>query len=103
MTTTVNTAMLLSMAIGTVLPILVGLVTKEVTSAGTKAVLLAALSALTAFLTQWLDAVNSANADWDWGTALLTCLATWITAVAIHFGFWKPTGGTDAAQRSLVK
>jgi hypothetical protein len=98
METTINTVQVLSMVVGTLLPILVGLITKTVTHASTKALLLAFLSAVSGFVTEF---VNSSNFQWD--QALLTWLMTFVVAVATHYGFWKPLGATDKAQSVGVK
>ena len=63
----------LQFAIAVLLPLLVGLVTKHTTSSGTKAVLLLALSAVSAILTGWAAAAE-ANVAFDLGTAALTAL-----------------------------
>lgn len=79
------------------LPLLVGLVTTHVTSSGTKAVLLLALSAITAILTQWLASAD-VEAPFDLGTALLAAVGTFVVGVAVQFGLWRPVGATDAIQ-----
>ena len=58
---------IVSLLVGTVLPILVGIVTTRATDGWVEAVLLAALSAVSGFLSEWLVALNSA-ADSDWGS-----------------------------------
>lgn len=90
----------LSLLIGTVLPILVGAVTTRSTDAGVKAVLLAFLSALSGFGTELLAALNS-SATFDWGTAALTWLATFVTATAVHFGLLKPAGISRFVQEQV--
>lgn len=92
----------LTLAVGTVLPILVGLVTKASWGAGVRAVLLAALSALGGVGSSALDAAN-AGQSWDWKMATITASNVWLIAVAAHFGIWKPTGVSAAAKNSLVK
>jgi len=91
----------LQFVIAILLPLLVGLVTKEVTSSGIKAVLLVALSALTAFCTSWLNAAQQ-NMSFDLGAALFAFLATFLVGVAVQFGFWKPVGATALVQNTLV-
>lgn len=91
-----STVQVASVLIGTLLPILVGLVTSRVTSSRTKALLLAGLSALTGFLTEY---VNSDNFVWQ--QAFLTAVVTFVTAVAAHYGLWRPTGASAAAQRAF--
>lgn len=92
----------LGLLMSVVLPILVGLVTKTVTSASTKAVLLMFLSALNGILTEYINVLANGN-GYDWSTALYTWGGSFAIAVAVHFGFWKPTGATAWAQRNMVK
>lgn len=92
---------LISLAIAVLLPLLVGLVTKRSTSAGTKAVLLLAFAAIKTFLEGWLQAADSA-VDFAFVPAAIAVFVNFALAVVTHFGLWKPTGATDAAQRSLV-
>lgn len=100
---TLDTAGLLSMVIGLLLPVLVGLVTTRVTSGGAKATLLAGLAAISGFVTTWLAAVNSNDLSWRWQDAIFVALLTWGTAVATHFGFLIPTGLKAKAQDALIK
>ena len=83
-----------------VLPLLVGLVTTRVTSSRVKAILLAAFSVITAMLTSLL-AANEAGVAYDLGAGLIAALGTFIVAVAMHFGIWKPTGATDVVQETF--
>lgn len=89
----------LGLLISVVLPVLVGLVTTRVTSAGTKAVLLLALSTANGLLVEIADP----SAGFDLGTAAILALVTFGTGVLAHFGLWKPTGLAGKAQDSLVK
>lgn len=84
----------ISLIVGTVLPVAVGVVTKSTTSAGLKAILLAAFSCASGFLSEW----GEAGDGFMWSTALFTWGATFVTAVAMHFGVWKPTGVAAKAQ-----
>lgn len=84
-----------------ILPLAVGLVTTRVTASGTKAVLLAALSLVTALLTELL-AANAEGVAYDLGSGLLSGLGTFIVAVALHFGLWKPTGASAAVQATFA-
>lgn len=92
-----NTVQVASLLVGVFIPILVGLVTKRVTAASTKALLLAGLSAVSGFFTEY---INSANFHWQ--QALLTTIVTFVIAVATHYGLWVPTGVTAKAQATLV-
>lgn len=82
--------------IGVVLPLIIGLVTKQYTSATVKSLLLLAASALTAFITEW---ANSSNFVWQ--QALLTLILTFGTGVVAHLGLWRPTGVTAKAQAAF--
>jgi small basic protein len=78
----------ISFLVGIVLPLLVGLVTTRVTNSGAQAVLLAALAAVSGFLSELL------SDTFDLKAALLTWIGTFLVAVGTHYGFWKPTGTT---------
>lgn len=92
--TTLAAAQVLSLLVGIILPILVGIVTKTTTHAGAKAVLLALLSAVSGLLSEYMAGGDGFN----WATAAITWLGTFLVAVATHFGFWKPTGISGAVQ-----
>jgi hypothetical protein len=91
-------AEIIGLLVTLVLPILVGLVTTRVTSAGKKAVLLLALTAVTGFLVE----LGNAGPDYNVANGVFYTVVGFITAVAVHFGFLKPTGVSGAAQDSLV-
>lgn len=93
---------LLSLVLTLLLPLLVGLMTKQSWSSGLKAVLLLVLSAVKAFVEAWLDAANS-GAEFLWTAVAISVVTNFVIAVVVHFGLWKPTGASDAAQRSGVK
>lgn len=97
-----DTAQILSLVVGIVLPLLVGFVTKESWSGGVKAVTLAFLSAASGFLTEALAVVNAGTA-FDWQATLVAVLGTFLVAVGLHVGIWKPLGATAAVQRAGVK
>lgn len=81
-----------------VLPILVGLVTTRVTSAGKKAVLLLALTAINGFLVE----LGNAGPGYNVANGVFYTVIGFVTAVAMHFGFLKPTGVSGKAQDSLI-
>jgi hypothetical protein len=76
-----------TLLVSTILPILVGIVTKKVTHSGIKATLLALLSAAT-------GAINSAvNNDGILSKeTLFAAFIAWVIAVATYYGFLVPTG-----------
>jgi hypothetical protein len=99
---TLNTAGLLALVIQFVLPLLVGLVTKRSMSPGIKAVLLLALTAVTQFVTAWLDAVTN-TAHFGWQPIVFNIVVGFVISVAAHFGLWAPTGTTDKVQDAGIK
>lgn len=92
--------LIVGMVVSVVLPLVVGLVTKTVTNSGTKAVILAALAALTGLLTELGNAL-SAGTTYNLGMGLVFALAAFLVAVGMHFGIYKPTGASTAAQKAL--
>lgn len=88
-------ALLVSTLLGTVLPILVGLVTKLNAASWVKGVSLLFLSAVTGLIS------TSTTLD---GTAvfskesLILALIAWVTAVATYFGLLKPAEVTAVVQ-----
>lgn len=90
--------LLLTLLAGTVLPLLVGLVTTRETDPNRKALLLAALSVLIPLASELAQALTTAT-PYDLGQALFAALATFLVAVGMHFGLWKPTGASASAQR----
>lgn len=91
-------AQYLSALIGVVLPILVGLVTKYSTAPKVRAILLLALSLVSAFLTEMLR-----DANFNWQQAAFGALLTFVIGVATQYGLWAPTGVSRAAKLALVK
>lgn len=95
---TLDASLIIQLLVSTVLPLLVGLVTKTVTSPGVKAVLLAAFALVTSLLVELGDAIT-AGTTYDLGQGLLLALPTFLVAVGLHYGIWKPVGASEAAQR----
>lgn len=90
--------LLIGLLVSTVLPLLVGLVTKTVTDPGIKAILLAVLAAATGLLSE-LGAAWASGSVYDLGTGLLAALGAFLVAVGLHYGIYKPTGASAALQR----
>lgn len=84
-------AQYLALLIGTVIPVLVGLITFHTTSAKAKALVNLAAVALTGFLTEWFTAMSTA-ANFDWQQALVGVAVAFIASVGTLYGFYKPTG-----------
>lgn len=89
--------LVLGLLLSVIIPLLVGLVTKKTTDSGLKAVLLAILAAVTGLLTELLRAVE-ANVPYDLGVGLLMAIGALVTAIALHYGLWKPTGASERVQ-----
>lgn len=94
-----DTAQVLTLVIGTVLPLLAGLLTRANASAGVRALVLLVLAAISSFLTAWLDAVNN-NTALDIGATLLAVLGTFLVGVGTHFGLWRALGASEAVKRT---
>lgn len=89
--------LIIQLLVSTVLPLLVGLVTKTVTRGGVKAVLLALFSLISALLTELAAAITQ-GVTYDLGKGLLLALPTFLIAVGLHYGLWKPVGASKKAQ-----
>lgn len=94
-----DTAQMLSLIIGTVLPLLAGLITRWNASAGARALTLLVLAALSSFLTELYNAVTT-SATFDVGATLLAVLGTFLVGVGVHFGLWKAVGASDAVKQT---
>lgn len=94
-----DSAYWLGLVISVVLPVLVGLVTTRVTSAGAKAVLLLFLSTANGFVVEYAGPHPS---GYSVGTAAVLALVSFGTGVLSHFGLLKPTGISGLAQDHLV-
>lgn len=104
--TDVSTATLVSVLVSVVLPLLVGLVTKASWSGSLKAMLLAALSAITGVATTFLAATP--EHPFVWQVAVLNAVIAWVIAVATHFGLWKAetkdgTSVSNVVQGKFIK
>lgn len=88
---------LISVLVSFVLPVLVGIVTKQQTHPGVKAALLLLLSTLSAFLIQ----IPYDTHGYDWKVAILTAVFAFVTGVAAQRGLWKPIGVSALAARSF--
>jgi peptidoglycan/LPS O-acetylase OafA/YrhL len=82
---------ILTLVVSVILPALVGLVTKVVTSPNKKAIILTLLSALTGFGGELLNALVNHTA-YNVFAGIITFVTAFIIGVAVHFGFLKPTG-----------
>ncbi len=78
------------------LPIIVAFVTKQVAHPAVKAILLAALSTVTALVAQAIEADGVFTME-----AIQAGILSFVVASASYFGFWKPTDVTPSIQRKL--
>lgn len=77
---------LLTILIGVVVPLLVGLLTKLNASPGIKATLNLGLTAIGAAL------VTSNQVGFSWKPFLVNAGVAWAVSVGTYYGFYKPTG-----------
>ena len=89
---------LLTLVVGTILPLLVGLVTVRVTHPGKKAALLAMLAAVGGLGGELLTALTTGS-RYDLGVGAITAVATFLVATGMHYGIWKPSGAAEALQK----
>jgi hypothetical protein len=78
----------LNIVVSLLLPLLVGVLTKASWNGNLKAVILLAVAALSAGLT---ELISAGSLD-DWKLILGQTAINWLVAVATHFHVWKPTG-----------
>lgn len=90
-------AQVISLVIGIVLPLLTGLITRQSAHPKVRATTLLVLSAATSFLTEFASALG-AHQPFDFGSALLGVLGTFLVGVGSHVGLWGPTGASDAVK-----
>ncbi|QSM01241.1 membrane protein [Microbacterium phage NoodlelyBoi] len=91
---------IVGMIVSVVLPLLVGLATTRITASGVRATVLALLAAVTGLLTELGNALT-AGVTYNLGMGLVFALASFLVAVGMHFGIYKPTGASTAAQNAL--
>lgn len=99
MTYDIDLPQIVSFAIGVVLPLLVGLVTRWDAASKIRAIVLIALSAITSFLAELLDALNTGTV-FDLGTTALTAFGTFLIGVGTWFGFWQTTTAAKALKQT---
>ena len=98
---TVTTQQIVTMLIGVVAPLVVGLVTRASTSSDAKAILLAAIAALTGIGQGFVD--NPPGVVWDWQNAVFYAISAFIVAVGMHYGLYKNTPITKVVQGNFIK
>ena len=86
------TAALIALVVGTFVPLLTQVITKEVASLKLKAFLSAVLAAIG-------GGVGAYSLTTGWEPVVISILAAVAVAAAIDFGFWQPTGTSKAFAR----
>lgn len=87
----------LSILLGVVIPILVGLVTNHTASSGLKAILNAGLSILAGLLNAAFQADGIITRE-----AVLAAAMTWVVSIATYYGLYRPTGIAEAVQKKTA-
>ncbi|MGO2751779.1 MAG: hypothetical protein ACTIA6_17145 [Pseudoclavibacter sp.] len=95
---TFSWVLFLQLVTAVLIPVFVGIVTTRTTNSVLKAILLAFLALVSSMLLEILNAAQTGT-GYDVGQGLFLFLPTFVIAVATHYGFWKPTGTSDAVQK----
>jgi hypothetical protein len=95
---TLSAATVVQLLLTVFMPIAVGLVTTKTTSPALKTVMLALLTLVTSLLVELAKAIANGT-NYDLGVALLAAIPAFAISVSMHYGLWKPTGASEAAQR----
>lgn len=93
---TPDTTMVLTVLVGTLIPILNGLLTKA-PSAAARAYLQLVLNAAAGFGAEWLDALVN-GVPYNVGQAATAAALSLIVAITTQAGVWKPLGVSDWAK-----
>lgn len=90
----ISTAQVISLSVGTVLPLLTALVTRYTANPSVRAIVLLVLSAATSVLSEFGQALAT-NQSFDIGSTLISVLGTFVVGVGVHYGLWQATGVSD--------
>ncbi len=93
---TLDTTMVLTVLVGTIIPILNGLLTKA-PSASVRAYLQLVLNAVAGFGMEWLDSLVNGTA-YNVGQAATAAALSLVVAITTQAGVWKPLGVSDWAK-----
>lgn len=91
-------AQVLAICVGSLVPILNGLLTRY-ESTRARAYLQLVLNAAAGFGAEWLDALTS-NTAYDVGQAAMASVLALVMAIAVQAGVWAPLGVSEKAKRS---
>lgn len=87
----------ISFVAGTLIPILVALVTRQSASPGIKAAVNLLLSIVAGALSAVVASATGEVATLEVGSFVTSIGTAWITSIATHYGLLKPTGVTGTA------
>lgn len=90
MNNALDLATLISFLVGTLLPVVVGLVTRVSTHPAVKGAVLLALAGVTGVLSQWLEALNS-HVPFAWQPVVLSAVGAFAVGVTTHTAIWQHT------------
>lgn len=93
---TLDLTMVLTMLVGTLIPILNGLLTKSSSSVA-RTYLQLVLNAVAGFGAEWLDSLVN-GAAYNVGQAATAAALSLIVAITTQAGVWKPLGVSDWAK-----
>ena len=96
-----NTGGVISLLVGTVLPLIVGYVTKASMNKGLKSSILAALSGASAVLSQWAVSLEH-QLPFAWQASVVSALITFAVAEGTYLKIWKASGISDLVQAKGV-
>jgi predicted membrane channel-forming protein YqfA (hemolysin III family) len=88
---------IIALFLGTIIPGLTALVSRDTASPKLKALLTAMLAAVAGGLSAALTTPPPNVAQWE--SIVLSILLAWISAAAAYFFGWKPSGASDSIQR----
>lgn len=88
--------LLIAMVSGTIIPLLVGVLTKLRAPSSVKAVCNAFLSAIAGAL-----AMFSAD-EFRWTPFAVAAFSSWVVSVSTYYGLWKPTGTSASVQQATA-
>lgn len=87
---------IVSIILGLVLPLFVGIVTTKVESSKLKGVLLLTASAVTGVLNSVVTTGGALSKD-----TIVAAVTAYVIALASYYGVWKPTGTTEYLQENV--
>ena len=95
---------ILQVLLAIIIPVLVGLITDRLTASWVKALILAALSALSVLVTSLLEVLTGGGTfeSFDWVNAVGTFIVSVGIAQLSYLGLWQKWGVTQAAQNTTA-